>query len=97
MNSGNDNQWTFYLYVADKSLKTDHAVAMLKQTCEIYLEGRYDIEVIDVMEDPVAAMQENILATPTLIRKLPEPNKRIVGDLSDIDNVALMLDIISEK
>ena len=81
------------LYVAGKTAKSITAFANLKSICEQHLAGRYQIEVIDLTINPVLARGDQILALPTLVRKLPEPVKKIIGDLSDTERVLVGLDI----
>ncbi|MET0257471.1 MAG: circadian clock KaiB family protein [Methylobacterium sp.] len=81
------------LYVAGQTLKSVTALANLKRVCEEHLAGRYEIEVIDLLESPQLAAGDQILAIPTLVRRLPEPLKRIIGDLSNTDKVLVGLDI----
>lgn len=81
------------LYVAGQTPKSLNAIANLKKLCEKHLTGRYTIEVIDLMKDPALAQRDQIVAIPTLIRQLPEPLKRIIGDLSNAEKVLVGLDI----
>src|ERR1700749_2658839 len=81
------------LYVAGQTPKSVAAIANLKKLCETHLTGRYTIEVIDLMKDPAMAQHHQIVAIPTLIRQLPEPLKRIIGDLSNEQKVLVGLDI----
>jgi circadian clock protein KaiB len=81
------------LYVAGQTPKSVAAIANLKKLCETHLPGRYAIEVIDLMKDPALAQRDQIVAIPTLIRHLPEPLKRIIGDLSNAEKVLVGLDI----
>jgi circadian clock protein KaiB len=81
------------LYVAGQTPKSIAAIANLKKICEQHLNGRYDIEVIDLMKNPALAQRHQIVAIPTLIRQLPEPLKRIIGDLSNLEKVLVGLDI----
>jgi circadian clock protein KaiB len=81
------------LYVAGQTPKSLAAIANLKKVCEEHLAGRYDIEVIDLMENPKLAAGDQILAIPTLVRRLPAPLKRIIGDLSNTERVLVGLDI----
>ena len=81
------------LYVTGKTPKSERAIANLKEICERELEGLYDLQVIDVLESPQLAEDEKILATPTLIKDLPPPLKRIIGDLSNSEKVLLGLDL----
>jgi len=84
------------LYVAGQTPKSLAAIANLKRICELHLAGRYDVEVIDLVANPQLAARDQILAVPTLVRRLPEPLKRIIGDLSKLDRVLLGLDIAGE-
>ncbi|MCW6511924.1 circadian clock KaiB family protein [Lichenifustis flavocetrariae] len=81
------------LYVAGQTVKSMAAFANLKRVCEEHLAGRYDIEVIDLVKNPQLAAGDQILAIPTLVRRLPEPLKRMVGDLSNTEKVLVGLDI----
>jgi circadian clock protein KaiB len=81
------------LYVAGQTPKSIAALANLKKLCEKHLPGRYTVEVIDLMKDPALAQRDQIIAIPTLIRQLPEPLKRIIGDLSNSEKVLVGLDI----
>jgi len=93
MHANNEADWVLRLFIAGKTPKNDHSIAMLEQICEMHLKGRYHIEVIDVVQNPLSCIEENILATPTLIRKLPEPVRRIIGDLTVKEHVLLGLEI----
>ena len=81
------------LYVAGKTRKSVLALANLRKICEEHLHGRYTIEVIDLMENPQLAQGDQILALPTLVRRLPEPIKKIIGDLSNAEQVLVGLDL----
>ncbi|MEE7457316.1 circadian clock protein KaiB [Methylorubrum populi] len=81
------------LYVAGQTAKSLAAMSNLKRFCEEHLAGRYDIEVIDLMKNPQLAAGDQILAIPTLVRRLPSPLKRIIGDLSNTEKVLVGLDI----
>jgi len=81
------------LYVAGQTPRSVAALANLKKICEQHLAGRYEIEVVDLMKDPALAQRHQIVAIPTLIRQLPEPLKRIIGDLSNLEKVLVGLDI----
>jgi circadian clock protein KaiB len=85
--------WLLRLYVAGQSPKSLHALGNLKQLCEEHLAGRYEIEVIDLVEHPSLARSDEILAIPTLVRRLPEPLRKIIGDLSDTERVLVGLRI----
>lgn len=86
-------KWRLRLYVAGQSPKSITAFANLKRICEEHLKGQYSIEVIDLMVNPQLAKGDQILAVPTLIRQIPEPMKRIIGDLSNTERVLVGLDI----
>lgn len=81
------------LYVAGQSPKCLKAFANLKKICETHLKGRYHIEVIDLLDNPRLAQGDQILAIPTLVRKLPEPIRKIIGDLSNTERVMVGLDL----
>jgi circadian clock protein KaiB len=81
------------LYVAGQTPKSLAAIANLKQICETHLAGRYTIEVIDLLVSPQLAEGDQILAVPTLVRRLPPPIKRVIGNLSDTERVLVGLDI----
>ncbi len=88
-----EERWQLRLYVAGMTPKSLAAFANLRRICEEYLEGKYSIQVIDLMVNPQLAKGDQILAIPTLVRRLPEPVKKIIGDLSDTDRVLVGLDI----
>jgi circadian clock protein KaiB len=81
------------LYVAGQTPKAITAYANLKKICEEHLQGSYQIEVIDLLVNPTLAKDDQILALPTLVRKLPEPIKKIIGDLSNTERVLVGLDV----
>lgn len=81
------------LYVAGQTTKSVAALANLKRICETHLAGRYEIEVIDLLVNPKLAAGDQILAVPTLVRQLPEPIKKIIGDLSNEERVLVGLDV----
>ena len=82
------------LYVAGQTPKSVMAFANLKKICEEHLKGRYTIEVIDLVKNPKLAGGDQILAIPTLVRKLPQPIKKIIGDLSNKERVLVGLDLV---
>ena len=90
---GDPGPYHLRLYVAGQTAKSMAAMANLKRVCEEHLPGRYDIEVIDLLLNPQLAAGDQILAIPTLVRKLPAPLKRIIGDLSNTEKVLVGLDI----
>jgi len=81
------------LYVAGQTPKSILALRNLKQICEEHLQGRYEIEMIDLLQNPQLARGDQILAVPTLVRRLPEPIKKIIGDLSNTERVLVGLDL----
>jgi circadian clock protein KaiB len=83
--------WCFRLYVAGQSPKSLRAFGNLKQLCEEHLAGHYEIEVIDLVEHPSLAQSDDIVAIPTLVRRLPEPLRKIIGDLSNTERVLVGL------
>jgi circadian clock protein KaiB len=85
--------WNLRLYVAGQTQKSITAFDNLKKICEEHLAGQYSIEVIDLSKNPRLAKRDQIIAIPTLIRKLPEPLKRIIGDLANTERVLVGLDI----
>lgn len=85
------------LYVAGQTKKSLAAFANLKKICEEHLGGKYRIEIIDLLENPQLAKSDQILAVPTLVRKLPPPIKKIIGDLSNTERVLVGLDLLSER
>ena len=85
--------WNLRLYVAGQTPKSIAAFANLKKICEENLAGRYKIEVIDLLENPQLAKGDQILAIPTLVRKLPQPVRKIIGDLSNTVRVLVGLDL----
>lgn len=93
MTKGNQRIWNLRLYIAGDSPKSVAALHNLERICEKHLAGRYQIEVIDLVKTPELAKAHQILAIPTLIREIPEPIKRIIGDLSDEAKALLNLDV----
>ncbi len=86
-------EWQLRLYVAGHTPKSMTAFTNLKKICEEYLEGKYHIEVIDLLKNPQLARGDQIVAVPTLVRRLPPPLKRIIGDLSNTVRVLVGLDV----
>ena len=82
------------LYVAGHTAKALAAIANLKTICEEQLKGRYEIEVIDLLENPKLAREDQIVALPTLVRRLPPPLRKIIGDLSDTERVLIGLNLL---
>jgi len=88
-----EKEWELRLYVAGQTPKSLTAFANLTKICEDHLKGKYRIEVIDLVKNPRLAEGDQILAIPTLVRKLPEPIKKIIGDLSNTERVLVGLDL----
>ena len=82
------------LYVTGMTARSVRALKNLQTICDEYLKGRYDLEVIDIYQQPVLTKGEQIIAAPTLIKKLPLPMRRIIGDMSDRDRVLVGLDLV---
>jgi circadian clock protein KaiB len=91
------NAWELRLYVAGQTPKSLAAFANLKKICEEHLAGQYHIEVIDLLKKPQLASGDQILAIPTLVRKLPSPIRKIIGDLSDTERVLVGLNLRQQK
>lgn len=90
---GTLSSYILKLYVTGKTPRAEKAIANLRRICEEDLKGQYELQIIDVLENPQLAEDEKILATPTLIKRLPPPLRRVIGDLSDKDKVLLGLDV----
>jgi len=88
-----EKEWELRLYVAGQTAKSEAALANLKKLCEEHLEGKYHIEIIDLLKHPQLASGDQIIALPTLVRKLPEPVRKIIGDLSNTEKVLVGLDL----
>jgi circadian clock protein KaiB len=87
------SKYLLKLYVTGTSPRTERAISNLRRICEDDLRGQYELEIIDVLEQPQVAEDDRILATPTLIKQLPPPLRRVIGDLSDKDKVLLGLEV----
>jgi len=88
-----EESWNLRLYVAGQTPKSITAFANLKKICEEHLAGKYRLEVIDLLKNPRLAKGDQIVAIPTLVRKLPEPIKKIIGDMANTERVLVGLDI----
>ena len=86
-------EWELRLYVAGQSPKSVAAVANLKKLCEAHLAGKYRIEVIDLLKNPQLSVDDQIVAVPTLVRKLPVPMRKIIGDLSNSERTLVGLQL----
>ena len=91
------DKWILRLYVAGQTPKALTAFANLKKICEEQLNGKYSIEVIDLLKNPKLGNEDQILALPTLVRKLPVPVRKIIGDLSNTGRVLVGLDLLSDS
>lgn len=87
------DRFVLKLYITGQTSRSQRAIANLRQICEEELGGRYEMSVIDVLERPQLAEDEKILATPTVVKELPTPMRRIIGDLSDVESVLVGLDL----
>ena len=94
---GGLSDYILTLYVSGTSPRAERAIANLRRICEEELGGRYKLDIVDVIEHPEVAERERILATPTLIKQLPPPLRRVIGDLSDKDKVLLGLEVRQPK
>jgi circadian clock protein KaiB len=92
-----DGTWSLRLYVAGHSPKCVAAVRNLTRFCDQHLPGRHSIEVVDLLQDPRLARDDQIVAIPTLVRKQPKPLRRVVGDLSNTERVRAGLDLLSQE
>jgi len=87
-------QYVLRLYIAGMTPRAGRAIESVRALCEEFLTGRYDLQVIDVYQQPALAKGEQIIAAPTLIKKLPLPLRRIIGDMSNHDRVLVSLDLV---
>jgi circadian clock protein KaiB len=88
-----DGVWYLRLYVAGQSPKSLHALSNLKKLCDEHLADRYNIEIVDLVEEPERAQSDDILAIPTLVRRRPEPSRKAIGDLSNTARVLASLEL----
>lgn len=88
-----DQSWELKLYVAGQTPKSLAALANLRRICNEYLPGRFALEIIDLAKTPTLAEADQVVAVPTLVRKLPRPIRKIIGDLSNTDRVLVGLDV----
>ena len=91
--SHNPDKWELRLYTAGQTPKSLAALKNLKKVCEEHLAGRYEVEVIDLLKNPRLAKDDQIVAIPTLVRKLPQPMRKIIGDLSDTERTLVGLQL----
>jgi circadian clock protein KaiB len=92
-----DEVYVLRLYVSGASPKSIRAIRNVKKMCEEHLAGRYELDVIDIFQKPTLAVGEQIIAVPTLIKKLPDPLQRLIGDMSNIENVLLGIDLFPKE
>jgi circadian clock protein KaiB len=94
--SGKESEsfWTMRLYVAGQSPRSNAAIANLRRICDEHMPGRYEVQVIDLARNPELARMDQIVAIPTLVKKMPTPVRRIIGDLSATDKVLLSLELV---
>lgn len=85
------------LYIAGVSLRSSHAIANIKKICEEHLKGRYELEVIDIYQNPDLAKSAQVIAAPTLIKSLPPPLRKFIGDLHDTERILIGLDLKLKK
>jgi circadian clock protein KaiB len=90
-------RYVLKLYVAGISPRSSAAIRSINEFCEKHLQGRYDLEVIDIYKQPTLAKGEQIIAAPTLIKKLPQPLRRFIGDLTDQERILIGLDLRPRK
>jgi len=93
LKKGAKGKYVLRLYVTGMTPRSVTAIQNIKTICEKYLEGRYDLDVVDILKQPVLARGEQIVAVPTLVKKLPLPLRRFIGDLTDTERILLGLDI----
>ena len=93
INKSKDEKYLLRLYVAGATPRSTQAIMSIKKVCEEHLKGRYDLEVVDIYQQPVLAKGEQIIATPTLIKKLPLPLRRFIGSMADADRILVGLDL----
>lgn len=94
---GERERWELRLYVAGQTPRCVEAIAQLQKICEENVQGRYSIEVVDLLENPTLAAGDQIIAIPTLVRKLPAPIKKVIGDLSNAERVLVGLNLTPLK
>lgn len=92
-----ERKYVLRLFVAGLNPKSQKAIASIKKICREYLEGRYDLEIIDIYQNPIFARDGQIIAAPTLIKKFPEPLRRFVGDMSNTGKLLVGLDLKSKN
>ena len=89
------DKYLLKLYITGRTPRSEQAIGNLRHICEEQLNGQYELVIIDVLEEPEQAEEEKIIATPTLIKQIPPPVRRVIGDLSDSEKVLMGLDLLS--
>ena len=89
-------RYSLRLFITGMTARSERAIRNLREICDEYLEGRYDLEVVDIYQQPVLAKGEQIIAAPTLVKKLPLPMRRIIGDMSNRQGVLVGLDLVRD-
>ena len=97
LKAGSDEKYVLRLYVTGMTPRSAKAIGNIKKICEEHLKGRYDLEIVDIYRQPALAEGEQIIAAPTLIKKLPPPLRRFIGDMSMTDKILLGLDLLPKK
>lgn len=92
-----DRRYVLRLYIAGAAPQSSRAVRNITQICECYLKGRYQLSVVDLYQSPRSAQHEHVICAPTLVKQLPLPLRRLIGDLSDTGRVLIGLDLAAEK
>ncbi len=91
------DRYVLRLYVAGATDRSTRAIQAVREVCEQHLKGRYDLQVVDIYQQPVLASGEQIIAVPTLIKKIPAPLRRLIGDMSNVDRILVGLDLRLEE
>jgi circadian clock protein KaiB len=97
LNTAQDERYILQLFIAGTTPQSTRALMNLREICEAHLQGQYEIEVIDIYQQPVLAVVEQVVAAPTVLKKLPLPLRRLVGDLSNVERVLLALNVSAGK
>ena len=95
--SDDRSKYVLKLYITGATPRSTKAIMNIRQICEEHLKGRFELEIIDIFQQPVLAKGEQIIAAPTLIKKLPLPLRRFIGDMSDTDKILIGLDLRTKK
>ena len=94
LSQSSTQQYFLRLYIAGTTIQSSHALQNIKKICEEHLKGRYELEVIDIYQQPELMIEENVIAIPTLIKQLPPPLQKIIGNLSNTEKVLIGLNLI---